>query len=165
METTTRKYTINDIGCYIDGHVGIYQGEQVMQIALSAGMDIVPIGPHQEEFVDQWTCDNDDAYLNDTVGLLPCPYCRQLLELHINGQVMQSRSFDGVYTDRDIPMFCKALHTNDADHAEEYTWRTDEALEWLNEHMVDTDVFFEFYEGEFFLSSIVQREEEENFLV
>ena len=106
METTTRKYTINDIGCYIDGHVGIYQGEQVMQIALRAGMDIEPIGPH-----------------------------------------------------------CTAYNHTDTDHAEEYTWRTDEALEWLNENTVDSDVLFEFIDGEFFLSSIAQREEEENFLV
>tara|TARA_R100001594_G_scaffold1388_1_gene6023 strand:+ start:1477 stop:1974 length:498 start_codon:yes stop_codon:yes gene_type:complete len=162
METTTRKYTINDIGCYGEGSLGIYLGQHVQQLALSCGMQIEPIGPHQEEFVDQWTYDNDDAYLNDTVGLLPCPYCRQLLELHINGQVMQSRSFDGVYTDRDIPMFCKALHTNDADHAEEYEYRTNDALDWLNEHMVH-DVFFEFFDGEFFLSSIAQREEEDYF--
>ena len=97
METTTRKYTINDIGCYGEGSRGIYLGEQVMQIALSAGMDIEPIGPH-----------------------------------------------------------CTAYNHTDEDHAEEYTWRTDEALEWLNANMVEDDVFFEFYEGEFFLSSVAQ---------
>ena len=107
METTTRKYTINDVGCYIDGHVGIYQGEQVQELASSHGMDVVPIGPNKPD-----DCD----------------------------------ATEGQWADM-------------------YTYYTDEALEWLNEHMVDTDVFFEFYEGEFFLSSIVQREEEENFLV
>ena len=59
---------------------------------------------------------------------------------------------------------------DDCDATEEqwsgmYTDYTDEALEWLNANMVEDDVFFEFFDGEFFLSSIAQREEEENFLV
>ena len=118
METTTRKYTINDIGCYIGGHVGIYQGEEVQQIALSCGMDIVPIGPHCYDAKDH--CDKPS------------------------------------FTD-------KVQDIADADHAEEYTWRTDEALNWLNANMVEDDVFFEFFDGEFFLSSIAQREEEDYF--
>ena len=122
METTTRKYTINDIGCYIDGHVGIYQGEQVMQIAKSHGMDIEPIGPWYE-----------DTLITDEVAY-----------------AMVNHSTVNAYE------YGVRVGSNQANHAEEYTYRTDEALDWLNEHMVDTDVFFEFYEGEFFLSSVAQ---------
>ena len=95
METTTRKYTINDFGCYGEGSRGIYLGQHVQELALSCGTVIEPIGP----------------------------YC--------------------------IAKFC-----NDADHAEEYNWRTDEALEWLNANMVEDNVCFMFFDGEFFLVAI-----------
>jgi hypothetical protein len=116
METTTRKYTINDVGCYGEGLHGIYLGQHVMEIALSHGMDIEPIGPH---------C-LDSFLANDR---------HRLSKLRFT-----------------------------AEHAEEYDYRTDVALNWLNANMVEDDVFFEFFDGEFFLSSIHQ-EEEENFLV
>ena len=119
MNTTTKKYTINDVGCYIDGHVGIYQGQHVQELASSHGMQIEPIGP--------WHCETEE-------------------------QIADCIEKFWVEGDNDCPVQNK--------HTEEYNWRTDEALEWLNANMVEDDVLFEFIDGEFFLSSIAQHMEE-----
>ena len=122
MNTTTRKYTINDIGCYGESSRGIYLGQHVQEIAKSHGMEIDPIGPWYE-----------DTLITDEIA-----------------SAMVNHSTVNAYE------YGVRVGSNQANHAEEYDYRSDEALNWLNANMVEDDVFFEFFDGEFFLSSIHQ---------
>ena len=66
MKMATKKFNINNIGCFGEGSRGIYLGEHVMQIAESCGMDIVPIGPNRPDDCDATDDQWSDMYTDYT---------------------------------------------------------------------------------------------------
>ena len=58
------KYTLKDVGCYLDSSRGVYIGEEVQQFAKDHGWQDTPVSIDFEFYFDAW--DEAEDYLNSS---------------------------------------------------------------------------------------------------